>query len=64
VFESTSLPDRLGIPLEIPRRDIKYVIRLYGETQYYINGFGETKVPSGMQSMPMILVRFVDLLIY
>lgn len=44
--QQTEMPDfwlGKGIPLEIPRRDIKYVIRLYGETQYYINGFGETK---------------------
>jgi starch phosphorylase len=44
--QQTEMPDfwlSKGIPLEIPRRDIKYIIRLYGETQYYINGFGETK---------------------
>jgi len=44
--QQTEMPDfwlGKGIPLEIPRRDIKYIIRLYGETQYYVNGFGETK---------------------
>jgi len=44
--QQTEMPDfwlSRGLPFEIPRRDIKYVIRLYGETQYYINGFGETK---------------------
>jgi len=44
--QQTEMPDfwlSRGVPFEIPRRDIRYVIRLYGETQYYINGFGETK---------------------